>query len=230
MFLKNAAQMRSELPLLEVRSPLTIKSLNIIGYDAANVGWQDLLLEILTGAAALASFPFLSANLRAAETGEASFPPYLIKEYEGFKVGIFGLVSDKMPAGVHRGMVQHTVLDPLATARQAVKKLRASCQLVIALTSQGLADDVILARSVPGIDVILGGLSHRVLYQARIEGDSIIVQTGTKGMRIGASISSSIPGGEADGPPGSRPAKTPPGCFHGSRCHWQRPSRTTPGS
>ncbi len=187
MFLKNAAQMRSELPLLEVRSPLIVKSLNIIGYDAANVGWQDLLLppEILTSATALSSFPFLSANLRSAETGEAAFPPYLIKEYEGFKVGIFGLVSDKMPAGVHRGMVQHTVLDPLVTARRAVKKLRESCQLVIALTSQGLEDDILLARSVPGIDVILGALSHRVLYQARIEGDSVILQTGTKGMRIG---------------------------------------------
>jgi hypothetical protein len=187
MFIKNAAQMRLELPLLEVRSPLIVKSLNLMGYDAANVGWQDLLLppDILTAAAADSSFPFLSTNLRTAETGEAAFPPYQIKEFEGFKVGIFGLVSNKMPAGIHRGMVRHTVLDPLAAARQAVEKLRESCQLVIALTSQGLEDDVLLARSVPGIDLILGGLSHRVLYQARIEGDSIIVQTGTKGMRIG---------------------------------------------
>jgi hypothetical protein len=187
MFIKNAAQMRQELPLLEVRSPLIVKSLNIIGYDAANVGWQDLLLppEHLTDAAANSSFPFLSANLRAAKTGEAAFPPYHIKEFDGFKVGIFGLVSDKMPAGIHRGMVRHTVLDPIAAARRAVEELGESCQLIIALTSQGLEDDVVLARAVPGIDLILGGLSHRVLYQARLEGDAIIVQTGTKGMRVG---------------------------------------------
>jgi hypothetical protein len=187
MFMKNAAQMRQELPLLEVRSPFIVKSLDVIGYDAASVGWQDLLLppELLTAVSSDASFPFLSANLRTADTGEAAFPPYEIKEFDGFKVGIFGLVSNKMPAGIHRGIVRHTVLDPIEAARQAVRELRKSCQLVIALTSQGLEDDVVLARSVPGIDLILGGLSHRVLYQARVEGDSIIVQTGTKGMRIG---------------------------------------------
>ena len=66
MFFKDVSQLERDLPLLRVRSPLAIDALNAMGYDAANVGWMDLMLpgEILDGAVSRAAFPFLSANLR----------------------------------------------------------------------------------------------------------------------------------------------------------------------
>ena len=44
MFYKDISQLERERPLLRVRSPLVVDSLNFMGYDAANVGWMDLLL------------------------------------------------------------------------------------------------------------------------------------------------------------------------------------------
>jgi predicted CXXCH cytochrome family protein len=186
MFYKDISQLGRETPLLQVRSPLIVDSLNSMGYDAANVGWMDLLLpgEMLAGAASQAAFPFLSANLRDA-SGNAPFEPYLIKEFDGLRVGVIGLVSHKEHAGVKGRQSPYRVLDPVETAGTLVKKLGNSCDIIVALTSLGLEDDRRLARSVEGIDVILGGLSKKVMYQAEVEGETIILQAGSRGMRMG---------------------------------------------
>jgi len=186
MFYKDISQLERERPLLRVRSPLVVDSLNFMGYDAANVGWMDLLLpeELLNRAASQATFPFLSANLLDS-SGNAPFEPYLIKEFGGLRVGVIGLVSQRVPAGVDGRQSPYRVLDPVETARPLVKKLGESCDVIVVLTSLGLEDDRRLANSVEGIDVILGGLSKKVMYQAEVEGGAIIVQAGSKGMRMG---------------------------------------------
>ena len=186
MFYKDISQLERESPLLRVRSPLVVDSLNFMDYDAANVGWMDLLLpeEMLPRAASQAAFPFLSANLLDA-TGNTPFQPYLIREFNGLRIGVIGLVSQRIPAGISGGQSPYRVLDPVKTARPLVKKLRESCDVIIALTSLGLEDDRRLAKSVEGIDVILGGLSKKVMYQAEVAGGAIIVQAGSKGMRLG---------------------------------------------
>jgi hypothetical protein len=186
MFYKDVAQLERERPLLKVRSPLVVDSLNFMDYDAANVGWMDLLLpkEMLTRAASQAAFPFLSANLRDT-SGNTLFEPYLVKAFGSLRVGVIGLVSQRIPAGVSGRQSPYRVLDPVKTARPLVKKLRESCDVIVALTSLGLEDDRRLAKSVEGIDVILGGLSKKVMYQAEVVGGAIIVQAGSKGMRMG---------------------------------------------
>jgi len=186
MFFKDVSQLERDLPLLRVRSPLAIDALNAMGYDAANVGWMDLMLpgEILDGAVSRAAFPFLSANLRD-ESGSSPYESYLIREFDGFRVGIFGLVSGRVAAGKGYNRTSYRVIDPLETAREVVEELRRSCDFVIALTSLGVADDHALARSVDGIDVILGGLTKKVMYTAEVEGRTVIAQAGSKGMRIG---------------------------------------------
>ena len=186
MFYKDISQLEQEGPLLQVRSPLIIDSLNSMGYDAANVGWMDLLLPeaMLAGAASQAVFPFLSANLRDA-SGNAPFEPYLVKEFGGLRVGVIGLVNHKTHAGVKDQQSSYHSLDPVVSAGTLVQKLRESCDIIVALTSLGLEDDRRLARSVEGIDVILGGLSKKVMYQAEVEGETIILQAGARGMRVG---------------------------------------------
>jgi hypothetical protein len=196
MFFKDVSQLEREAPLLRVRSPLVIKALNTMGYDAANVGWMDLMLpeEILDDAVSGAAFPFLSANVRD-ESGEPPYKPYLIREFDGFRVGIFGLVSPRVVAGKRYKRGSYRVLDPLGTAREVVEELRRSCDFVIALTSLGVEDDHALARSVEGIDVILGGLTKKVMYTAEVEGRTVIAQAGSKGMRVGRLEVEIRPGG-----------------------------------
>jgi hypothetical protein len=197
MFIRKPNQMDRELLLLEYKAPLMVKAMNIMGYDAANVGWLDLLLSpgLLAGWSALSDFPFLSANIRDRE-GRLPFTPSVIREFDGFRVGIFGLVSPKKSAEGPAADGAFTVRDPLRTAREVAGELKKTCDLVIALTSLGLEYDEELARQVPAIDVILGGLTRKTLYRARQEGGALVVQAGSKGMRLGNLGLEFVPGDE----------------------------------
>ena len=65
---------------------------NYTGYDAMILGNHefDNPLDILRRQEKLARFPFLSANIRTTK-GEPLVRPYVVKHFDGFKVGILGL-------------------------------------------------------------------------------------------------------------------------------------------
>jgi len=186
MFLKNPDQIERELPVLRHKGPVMMKATSLMGYDAANVGWLDQLLpqKMLAAFDNASSFPFISANLRTS-TGESPFPHFVIKEYGDFTVGIFGLVSPQ-PVPFPQGKTSpYRTLDPIVTGREMAAELKKTCDLVIALTSLGKDADLELAREVPDIDIVLGGLSRTVMYQPGIEQNAVVVQAGSKGMRVG---------------------------------------------
>jgi 5'-nucleotidase len=89
-------------------------------------------------------------------------------------------------------------LDFLESAKEVVKLLRETekVDVVIALSHGGVlkgkdgrysgGDDVLLAESVPGIDVVIGGHSHTTLQEAIIvNGRTPVVQTGLEGKNVG---------------------------------------------
>ncbi len=66
-----------------------------MGYDALGIGDDDLSLgkEFLVEISKKANFPFLSSNLIDEESGKLLFQPYLLKEINGLRIGIFSLLS-----------------------------------------------------------------------------------------------------------------------------------------
>jgi len=174
-----------------------IEGLGKIGYDALNLGRADLLLPtaLLRTIAAGAPFPLLSANIVDA-AGKAPFKGWVVREAGGLRVGIFGLSGDQ-PLGLAKpANPELTVQDPVAAARAAVAALRADADLVIALSQLGLDGDAHLAREVPGIDIILGGFTRSVTPTPRIEGATMILQSGAKGMQLGRLGLQIVPGRE----------------------------------
>lgn len=55
--------------------------------------------------------------------------------------------------------------DPLATAKQLFGALKDSCDAVVAITHQAVEDDIILAKELPGLAVILGGHEHDMRFE-----------------------------------------------------------------
>ena len=163
-----------------------VEGLGKIGYDALNLGSPDLMLPsaLLRKLAASAPFPFLSANIADA-AGKAPFKGWVIRETSWLRVGIFGISGNQPPFIAGLPGRDLTVQEPISAARAAVAALRHSCDLVIALSQLGLDGDVGLAQAVPGIDIILGGYSRQVTSTPRIEGTTMILQTGAKGMQLG---------------------------------------------
>ena len=173
-------------PLVELTTGAMVEGLGKIGYDALNLGRTDLLLppDLLRKLDANAAFPLLSANIVDA-TGKAPFKGWIVKEAGGLRVGIFGL-SGNQPLGLPDPPGRDlTVQDPVAAARAAVAELRHSTDLVIALSQLGLEGDIRLAREVPGIDIILGGFTRQSTPAPRIEGTTMILHSGAKGMQLG---------------------------------------------
>src|SRR5512136_1043898 len=80
-----------------LRVDLLIQSYNEMGYDVVNVGEKDLMMgfKYLSEVSAKAKFSFISTNLVNKKTGKSVFKPYVIKEIEGLKIGILGLLDDQ---------------------------------------------------------------------------------------------------------------------------------------
>lgn len=168
-----------------------VEIMNLLRYDAMELGnhefdWGKSPVHRMIG---WASFPVLCANL--VQTGNRrGFPgtsPYIIKEVGQLKVGILGLITPETPVITMKGNTDGlTFLPPEEIAGVLVPAMKErGANIVVVLSHLGVEGDRALARSVPGIDVIVGGHSHTVLREAILEGETIIVQTGSYGKYLG---------------------------------------------
>ncbi len=117
---------------------------------------------------------------------------YTIKKLSnGLKVGIFGLLGMEAEAvapaaaPVSFGNIKGKPTDPIGfinrvnVASKMVKEMRSKgADVVIALSHSGITEERMLAQFVKGIDVIVGGHSHDLIYPPEIVGGTVIVQSG----------------------------------------------------
>ncbi len=118
--------------------------------------------------------------------------PYAVMEKGGMKIGFFGLMGKE-------AAVDSPFADPLTfpdyidAARKMVKVLRETekVDLVICLShcgiwdNKGMSEDEILAKKVPGIDVIVSGHTHTYLPKPIVIGKTVIVQAWEYGKVLG---------------------------------------------
>lgn len=145
--------------------------LNELGLDAMCLGNHefDKGAEHLGRMLAWPRFPVLSANIDvSAEPALAGrIKPSVIREYKTpggtERVGIIGSTTAATP--VMTGSVGRArFLDPAPAIRAAVDELTAKgVNKIILLSHNGYDVDQQLARTVPGLDVIVGGHTHTLL-------------------------------------------------------------------
>lgn len=166
-----------------------IAALNHLRYDALTIGNH----EPDFGVAALgerideAAFPVVAANLIVESDDSLFTKPYIIKNLGGLRVGILGLAYPKTSRTTTAKNIQGLKFQPpRETAEKYVGRIRdEGVDLLVALTHLGLGADEQLARSVKGIDVIVGGHSHNRMAQAEPIGETLIVQAGAHGSDLG---------------------------------------------
>ena len=172
-----------------------IDAMNRMGYDAATLGNHefdnglDTLAAIIKGA----RFPFVCANYDFTGTAlETVIRPYAVLHKGGLKIGIFGLGCDPKGLIAEKNFLPAQYNDPYPVAQRVTDELRAQgCDVVICLSHMGTYGkapedvcDVNLAAQTRGIDVIIGGHTHRLydhLKVANLDGDSIPVCQMSKG-------------------------------------------------
>jgi 5'-nucleotidase / UDP-sugar diphosphatase len=162
----------------------TYTLMNEAGYEIACLGNHefDQGPDALARALEYVEFDELCSDLDVDGTPlEGSCLPYLIKDYDGLKVGYFSIMTESLPYISSPGEVTLTGSN-LQTAHRVVKELReAGAQLVVCISHTGLDNDIEVARSVPGIDVIFGGHSHAYTAKPQQIGHTLVVNAGTKG-------------------------------------------------
>jgi len=174
------------------------KLMKMLGYDAMTLGNLDISsnpLEVLMQQREWAGFPFLAANVVEKTTGECLVDPYIMKEFDGLHIAIFGLTTEEKTLISFEHLEDLEFKSSIETAEALVPKLRAEADLVIALTHIGFHErsgkyyrtpgDIQLAKEVPGIDVIVGGQTRIALEAPEVIEDTLIVQAGDYGRYVG---------------------------------------------
>jgi len=152
---------------------------NRLGTDVAVLGNHefDYGPEVLAERVAASAFPWLGSNVLGPDGRPAAgtVATHMI-ERAGYRIGFFGILAPETDVLSSPGDAI-TFVPIVATATAAVERLQADgADLIIALTHDDIADDRHLARSVDGIDVILGGHDHDPI--TFYEGDVLIAKAG----------------------------------------------------
>lgn len=178
-----------------------LELMGAIGYDAVTLGNHefDWGTELLARYLMQAGYPDPDGvaggrgegRLPALVASNLSTPPteplgrvglrrtHLVELENGLRVGILGLLG-RNAASLAPLMTPVSLESPEAAARRAVEELRADgAHLILALSHSGEPEDLALAATVDGIDIVVGGHFHTALTDPLLEGDTWIVQAGS---------------------------------------------------
>lgn len=202
--------MGSLFHMLNREEAFELRLLKAMGYDAITLGNHEFdlkpagLTATLKTAKAKGGMPQIVFSnpafdrtqpvLSALEDAfiEAGVKSYTVLERDGLKIGIFGILG-KDAIEVSPFAKPLTFRDPVETAREMVAVLRnkEKVDIVICISHSGLRDnpkkseDIILAETVPGIDVIISGHTHTKLDKPLEVKGTLIVQAWCYGRQVG---------------------------------------------
>lgn len=173
-----------------------ILAYNKMGVDAMTFGNHefDNNSEVIAEQMKKSDFPWLSANIRNGRKylGE----PYIVKEFDGIKIGIFGLTTCRTLT-LENPNPKLKFLDEIKTAKQIVKTLRKKekCDYIILLGHLGNVQEVAshntslkIAEQVPEIDLIIDGHSHSYIAEPILVNGTPIVTANEKTKYVGTAI------------------------------------------
>ncbi len=168
------------------RGAATIEIYKELGLDLRAVGNHDFAygLDTLKRFVSQTSGVVLCANHAVAKD-------YHAFEMDGVRIGVFSMVgkpwderNEQFDGPFFKGV--DCRYDFSAVAREMIKKHRHEVDLLFLLSHLGLDTEKEVAAEAPGLDFIIGGHSHTLLWQAeRSPEGTVIVQAGQYGEHVG---------------------------------------------
>ena len=166
---------------------LVIKLYEKLGYDAVNIGDNELANEkLFFDSKLLASkIPLVSSTLTNQKNGKVA-KPYIIKIFGALRVAFIGYTPKSsfqyFPAWKKLAVQIENERDQL---KKALAEVSGKADLIILLSNAGDDEDYNLAKAFPEIDIIVGGHSQVELEEPVQIGKTIIVQAGGSGAYVG---------------------------------------------
>jgi 5'-nucleotidase len=143
-----------------------IEAWNAAGLDYATFGNHefDFGPDVLKERIKESKFGWIAANVIEKSTGKpfGNAEPFVIREFGGVKIGIFGLVLPETKTTSRPG-ADVEFLSPCETAKTMVSEIhKRGVKVVVALTHLSMREDKEVARC-SDVDVIIGGHEHTLL-------------------------------------------------------------------
>jgi len=169
-----------------LKDSLVCEAYATIPYDGILLGDQELTRDekfLNTVLPKLESSIILS-NL---ESPDLSFVrKYKVIKRGGLSVGIIGVLGGNAMKYYPKDIRDSIILtDPVSTVNEIVKRIRPRTDLIILLSHQGFEQDQVLAKSIKGVNIILGAHSQTVPKEPTIVNDILISQAGREGYYVG---------------------------------------------
>ncbi len=162
------------------RGEATIRLMNALGYDFMALGNHDYEYgtENTRRLQALATFPMRAANATVRATGAPFLgDPTRVITVGGVRVGLLALTYHNTSQTGNRENTRDLQFESgIEAVRRSLPALRARADVVVVVSHQGTAVDSVLAATVPGIDIIVGGHSHDRIEPPRRVSSAWIVQ------------------------------------------------------
>lgn len=162
--------------------------MNLLRYDAGTIGNHefDHGWRLIPEFVERAKHPIVCANAFDPDGKPLGDAPWVLREVDGVKVGILGLVTEDTPRlTVAKGNEGVRFEKAVEAARRLVPEVDRAADLVILLTHVGHQEEKALARAVPGVDLIIGGHSHTEVPEPVRVGDTWVAQAWEYTKRVG---------------------------------------------
>jgi 2',3'-cyclic-nucleotide 2'-phosphodiesterase (5'-nucleotidase family) len=164
-----------------------VRAMNLAGYDAGTLGNHEFNWGLATLARALrgAAFPYVSANIRGLPGDTLMYPPYVVLERAGVKVGITGFTTPGVMVWDRKNVEHRVRLERIpAAARRVLPTLDRQSDLEIVLIHSGMDGESSYDTTGIGVenaaatlatlpsrpDLVVVGHSHREMRDSVING------------------------------------------------------------
>ena len=183
------------------RGQALVDVLNLFRIDVYAPGnWEfvygtERFLELFAGDKPLASWNTIAANLYydgepyATRTGELVLPPIAVRNVGGLRVGFIGITTRRGPQVVSTAVTKgfwFTGGDDEVPLYIRVLREKLGVDLVVMLSEQELANNIRLAETYPGVDIMFCADMHEVTRKAIVtRTGTVIVEVGEDGTLVG---------------------------------------------
>ena len=156
-------------------------------WDAIAAGEQelDLGVERLREFRKTYRLPIICANVRD-RAGDLVVPPHVVRDMAGLRIGIFAVVAEETHDWPQPKWRKTLAIEPVLDAARREVAALAGCDLVVALSHQGVDASRRLAREVPGIHVVVAGAGRTILREPEKVGETLLLSPGEAGHVLGA--------------------------------------------
>lgn len=181
-----------------------VQVMNEMGYDAMTLHWEfNFGKKILLERIKEAKFPVICQNLRD-EFGDRILEPSIVRQLGTVRVGVIGqgysfslltteFTSQEQYPGWRMGYDEDGLREEIARLRT-----KEQADVIVVLSHMGYEAERAIAQRVPGIDVIVGGHTHDIIWRPERVGSTLIVQAGSHGKFLGE-LDLEVRGGKVDG-------------------------------